>query len=85
MGRKIASPKDFDFLMRQIYGYTQELISVSTLKRMWGYVNSKSNPSKFNLDLLSRMVGFTTGMRLWGKFYSFKPVLHEEQTDCGCT
>lgn len=58
VGRKIASPKDFDFLMRQIYGYTQELISVSTLKRMWGYVNSKSNPSKFNLDLLSRMVGF---------------------------
>ena len=24
VGRKIASPKDFDFLMRQIYGYTQE-------------------------------------------------------------
>lgn len=36
VGRKIASPKDFDFLMRQIHGYTQETISVSTLKRMWG-------------------------------------------------
>lgn len=59
VGRKIASPKDFDFLARQIQGYTQEPISVSTLKRMWGYVNCKSNPSKFNLDLLSRMVGFT--------------------------
>ena len=30
VGRKIASPKDFAFLMRQIHGYTQETISVST-------------------------------------------------------
>lgn len=36
VGRKIKSPKDFDFLSRQIQGYTQEKISVSTLKRMWG-------------------------------------------------
>ena len=57
VGRKIASPKDFAFLMRQIHGYTQETISVSTLKRMWGYVNSNTKHSKFNLDLLSRMVG----------------------------
>ena len=58
VGRKIASPKDFAFLMRQIHGYTQETISVSTLKRMWGYVNSNTKHSKFNLDLLSRMVGY---------------------------
>ena len=58
VGRSIKSPKDFDFLSRQILGYTNEQISVSTLKRMWGYVAAKSNPSLFSLDVLSRMVGY---------------------------
>lgn len=58
VGRSIKSPKDFDFLSRQIHGYTKETVSVSTLKRMWGYVSSTSKPSLFNLDLLSRMVGY---------------------------
>lgn len=58
VGRNIRSPKDFDFLSRQIEGYTHESISVSTLKRMWGYVASNCRPSRFNLDLLSRMVGY---------------------------
>ena len=58
VGRKIKSPKDFDFLSRQIAGLVEESVSVSTLKRMWGYVKSTSKPSQFNLDLLSRMVGY---------------------------
>lgn len=58
VGRTIKSPKDFDFLSRQILGYTNEKISVSTLKRIWGYVAAKSNPSLFVLDVLSRMVGY---------------------------
>ena len=58
VGRSIKGPKDFDFLSRQIHGYTNESISMSTLKRMWGYVASTSKPSLFNLDLLSRMVGY---------------------------
>ena len=58
VGRKIKSPKDFDFLSRQIQGYTSGNISISTLKRMWGYVTTTSKPSLFNLDLLSRMVGY---------------------------
>lgn len=57
VGRKIKSPKDFDFLSRQIAGLAEEAISVSTLKRMWGYVKATSKPSQYNLDLLSRMVG----------------------------
>ncbi len=31
---------------------------MSTLKRMWGYVASPCKPSKYNLNLLSRMVGY---------------------------
>lgn len=59
VGRTIKVPKDFIFLERQIQGYTQATISVSTLKRMWGYVTSNSKPSRYNLDVLSRMVGYT--------------------------
>lgn len=58
VGRPIKTPKDFEFLSCQIEGYTRETISVSTLKRMWGYVASNCNPSKYNLNLLSRMVGY---------------------------
>ena len=53
VGRKIVSPRDFDFLSRQIEGYTQETVSVSTLKRLWGYVACSCKPSRFNLELLS--------------------------------
>mgnify|MGYP007080849618 FL=1 len=48
VGRSVKTPKDFEFLSRQIEGYTNETISVSTLKRMWGYVAS-----------LSRMIGYS--------------------------
>lgn len=58
VGRSVKTPKDFEFLSRQIEGYTNETISVSTLKRMWGYVASPCKPSKYNLNLLSRMVGY---------------------------
>ena len=58
VGRTIMSPKDFEFLTCQILGYTNETISVSTLKRMWGYVVTSCKPSVYNLNLLSRMVGY---------------------------
>ena len=44
VGRKIVSPRDFDFLSRQIEGNTQETVSVSTLKRLWGYVACSCKP-----------------------------------------
>ncbi len=66
VGRTIKSPKDFDFLARQIQGYTDETISVSTLKRIWGYVATQSKPSRYNLNLLSRMVGYPD----WNNFVS---------------
>ncbi len=58
VGRVINSPKDYDFLARQIMGYTNETLSVSTLKRIWGYVATQGNPSLYSLNLLSRMVGY---------------------------
>ena len=58
VGRKIEHPKDFDFLSKQIEGYVGENISVSTLKRIWGYVTSNSEISNYTLNVISRMVGY---------------------------
>lgn len=58
VGRKILHPKDFEFLSRQIEGYVGEHISVSTLKRVWGYVTSNSDLSAYTLDILSKMIGY---------------------------
>lgn len=57
-GRKIEHPKDFNFLEKQIEGYVGEHISVSTLKRVWGYVTASSEISIYTLNVLSRMVGY---------------------------
>lgn len=57
-GRKMERPRDFDFLARQVEGYVNERLSVSTLKRIWGYISSESNPSRYSLDVLAKMVGY---------------------------
>jgi len=66
VGRKILHPKDFDFLNKQIAGYVGEHISISTLKRVWGYVTVSSEISEYSLNVLSRMVGYDS----WTAFLS---------------
>ena len=58
LGRKIEHPRDFKYLEGQIECYTAMKISVSTLKRLWGYVSCDSMPSSYMLDTLAQMVGF---------------------------
>lgn len=86
VGRTIKSPRDFEFLSRQIQGYTRESISVSTLKRMWGYVASISKPGLYNLNLLSRMVGYSDWDAFVGgaKWRLLQSIFCEEQADCRC-
>ncbi len=64
IGRKIEHPKDFDYLSGQVKGYTGEKISISTLKRIWGYVVSDGGISIYSLNLLSRLVGYDS----WSAF-----------------
>lgn len=58
LGRKMMTPKDFDFLAVQVFEKTRQSISVSTLKRVWGYVSSKGSASETTLDLLSNFAGY---------------------------
>ncbi len=59
-GRKMMTPRDYDFLSVCIEQITRQHISVSTLKRLWGYLGEKQscNPRQFTLDTLSRYVGY---------------------------
>ena len=58
VGREMKTPKDFDFLAAQIFEQTRRTISVSTLKRIWGYIDSYRSIRESTLDLLSQFVGY---------------------------
>ena len=57
IGRGILSPTDFEFLHLTIERELNEHVSVSTLKRLWGYSKYLSSPSVSILSTLSRLVG----------------------------
>mgnify|MGYP003318672969 CR=1 FL=1 len=56
-GRRIATTTDFESLSVVIEHTIGELISSSTLKRLWGYVSLNPTPRIATLDVLSRFVG----------------------------
>lgn len=57
--REMRTPNDFDHLATSIYSRLHESVSVSTLKRLFGYVRSDSTPRRAVLDVLCRYVGYT--------------------------
>lgn len=60
VGRKMCTPRDFDFLAMRIFDSTHSYMSPTTLKRFWGYLNNSKTykPRKSTLDLLSIYVGY---------------------------
>lgn len=59
-GRRMLTPRDFEFLAMRIFDSTHSLMSPTTLKRFWGYLDNGKNyqPRRFTLDLLSVYVGY---------------------------
>lgn len=59
VGRSIRTPRDFDFLAMRIYEATNMLVSISTLKRLWGYVRSDNKTLRIStLNILACFVGY---------------------------
>ena len=56
-GRKLSTTTDFQSLSVIIEKTTGELLSSSTLKRLYGYVSLNTVPRKTTLDILSRFIG----------------------------
>lgn len=58
MGRQMQSPKDFELLRDRIYNRLHELISTSTLKRLWGYISHQGELRTSTLDTLAYFLGY---------------------------
>lgn len=57
-GRKLSTTTDFESLSVIIEKTTGDLLSSSTLKRLYGYVSLNTVPRKATLDILSRFIGY---------------------------
>lgn len=55
--KSVKTSSDFYSLAQEIESETIERISVSTLKRMWGYVKMTPVPRQTTLDVLARYIG----------------------------
>lgn len=66
LGRTLVTPVDFRLLSSEITAQSDnnESVSISTLKRIWGYVPSGHQPSTAVLSLLARFCGY----RDWNNF-----------------
>lgn len=86
--RSLQTTTDFDEFSLYLKKQTGEVISTSTLKRLWGYVNDCHTPRTHTLDLLSRYLGHEHFYKfcLWLKssaaynssFFTTKQVLAKE-------
>lgn len=64
VSRKMKTPADFQFLTGVIQERCKETLGVSTLKRLWGYVDGYDTTRYSTLSILARCVGF----RGWDDF-----------------
>jgi len=55
-GRRMHTPKDFQWLSDEIFCRLHRTLSPSTLKRLWGYFPSVRKPHPYTLNLLARYV-----------------------------
>ena len=58
MGKPLKSPTDFNQLSLRLQKELKEEISISTIKRIWGYVEAKHNTRYNTLSILSRFIGY---------------------------
>lgn len=58
LGKKIAYQKDCNSLSSNIFEATKEYISPATLRRLYGFLSTNSNPSRVTLDILTRYIGY---------------------------
>ena len=58
VGRKMKTPRDFDFLAEAIFEKLHKSLSASTLKRFWGYLPQYSTIRVSTLDLLAQFADY---------------------------
>ena len=56
--RRLATPKDFEALREMIFLRLHILVSATTLKRIWGYIDDSVSTRRSTLDILARYTGY---------------------------
>lgn len=56
--RKMRTPKDFDFLHDCIFARLRVMVSPTTLKRIWGYLDEGVATRESTLTILARFIGY---------------------------
>lgn len=60
VGRKMRTPKDFNFLSEHIFGKLHQTVSPTTLKRLWGYLREPVKPRSSSLNVLVQLLGYAS-------------------------
>ena len=58
LGQTLSSPADFQWLIHQIWDKQHTILSLSTIKRLWGYVPSNGVPRLSTLNTLSQFIDY---------------------------
>lgn len=80
VNKQMKVPADFEFLSGVIWERIHENISVSTLKRIWGYVSGSETIRENTLNQLSRIIYFDS----WEHFKRYLIEQNEEESDFCC-
>ena len=56
--RRLATPKDFEALREMIFSRLHILVSATTLKRIWGYIDDSVSTRRSTLGILARYIGY---------------------------
>lgn len=66
--RKIKTPYDFHYLAEAIAERCQEMLSETTLKRVWGYIEGYDTIRQHTLQVLARFAGYTSYEDFYSQF-----------------
>lgn len=77
IGRRVMRPRDFEYLSMCISSNTGTRISVSTLKRFWGYVSGGGSWRKDTLDTLCVIIGYIN----WDAFVKHANSMSPEEVE----
>jgi hypothetical protein len=59
INKEVRTPKDFEELRECIYKRLHLMVSPTTLKRIWGYLNDNVQTRSSTLDILAQYIGYS--------------------------
>ena len=77
IGQSLQTPNDFQLLIQHIWNEQHTVLSLSTIKRLWGYVDSNSRPRLSTLNTLSQFLGYTD----WNAYLAALEQRSENESD----